>query len=126
MELSNFDPYQKLPPDLRIFDSASLKEVESLAACLSIEETLDYFGTTEALVKESQSDHKIFIAAWKRGRSKGKFEAASCLFTHMKGRNGANVALAYLRQVATEWPQVSLEANGNKNFSFKVIMDDDE
>ena len=126
MELGTFDPYQKLPAELKIFDSASLREVEALAACLSVEETLDYFGTTEDIIKQSPPDYSIFTAAWKRGRSKAKFEAASLLFTHMKGRNGANVALAYLRQVATEWPQVSLEPSANKNFSFKVIMDEDD
>lgn len=92
---------------------------------MSIDETLDYFGLSKEQLAQSKPDEEIFTSAWKRGRAKAKYEAAICLFAHMKGRGGAQVALAYLRQVASEWPTAAIEAGSNKNFSFKVIMDEE-
>ena len=126
MELNTFDPYLNLAADLKIFDPASLRETEALAACMSIDETLDFFGLSKEQLAQSKPDEEIFTSAWKRGRARAKYEAATHLFAHMKGRGGAQVALAYLRQVAAEWPTAAIEAGSNKNFSFKVIMDGDE
>lgn len=121
-----FNPYEAQEKDLYIFDVASLLETEKLAAGLSEEEVLDYFAVNRNELSTYPKDEAMFKAAFKRGRSIAKMKACGSLFTQMNERGGANASIAYLRQFGEMWPTAEVESGLGKNFSFKVVLGEDD
>ena len=119
-----FNPYSILPPNLKIFDTQSLMEVERLASGLSEEEVLDYFGLSQEGLSLSLPDKEIFTRTFKRGRTIGKMRALENLFIQMGSKGGAPACLTYLKQVSPTWVSIDESSTiGNKNFVFTVNMD---
>lgn len=103
-----YNPYSNLPKELKIFDADALEVVETLSAGLSEEEVLDYFAVTQEQLDESPLDQTIFIAAFKRGKSKAKAEATRLLFRSMADKNGTNAAALYLKTFGAQWADSQL------------------
>jgi hypothetical protein len=126
MSINGYDPYSNLPTELKLFDAVALNKVEELSAALSEEEVLDFFAINEQQLVDSPTDAAIFRAAFKRGRSIAKFNAATHLFNAMKVSDKASApaaAIAYLKQFGQLWPTVE-EVGTGKNFSFHVVLGD--
>ena len=120
-----FNPYNILPPNLKVFDTQSLMDVERLACGLSEEEVLDYFGITQEGLALSLPDQEIFQRAFKRGRTIGKIKALENLFTQMGCKGGTPACLTYLKQISPTWASIDEGATlGKKNFIFTVNMDE--
>jgi len=124
--------------NLLFFTENSLYEIESLAASLSVDEVLDYYGLTmDDLIQgeaaqsppgiqfSELSDLYWFNRAFKRGRSRAKLLASDRLFTSMNSRQGKEACIAYLKQFAVNFAESSeSDGNANNKFSFTVNLDD--
>ena len=122
--MERYDPYSYLPDSLKIFDAASLAEVEEMAAGLSQEEILSYFNISRDQLAPNLEDLAYFEASFNRGRRIAKHKAVVQLFRQMSNeKNGAAASLSYLRQVSEVFPQGEGDVGVGKNFSFKVVLD---
>jgi len=107
---------------LEFLKPIELMEIEGMAAGLSEQEVLDYYGLDLAELEDT-IDLKWFQKAFRKGRSRAKQAAVQKLFTAMSDRNGAQASIAYLRHFGDKWPQADQAGIGEGKFSFNVVMD---
>ena len=104
------------------FDEDMLMRVEDLAAGLSEEEALTFWGLK--MEDLNRAELRYFKLAYARGLSKAKQAATEKLFAAMSDRNGGALALKYLQIFGDRFPvdEEGNVASGN-GFSLKIIKD---
>lgn len=112
--------------NLSFFNHSSLLEVEALAASLSVDEVLDYYGFTLAELEECNAVRDLywFNKAFKRGRTRAKLVASDKLFSAMSSRQGKEACIAYLKQFAVHYADTDEASVRSEKFSFTVNLDD--
>ena len=116
----------KMPPKhwdplkLKFFGTEDTAEIQSMAAGLTQEEVLSYYGISE-LEQISEYDAWFFIIVYNRGRVCAKQTAVEHLFGNMRQKGGTQGCLSYLTRFATEWPENETDKVGNR--TMRIIME---
>lgn len=113
-----FNRYSDLPNNTA-FDQDMLMRVEDLAAGLSPEEILKYWGLSFSTLNPDEIQY--FYTAYERGISRAKSRAVEKLFSAMSDKNGGVYALKYLEIFADKFAETEAASNLNHGYTLQII-----
>ena len=105
-----------------VLNDEQIKEVEELAASMTIQQIADYFGISETTFKSLKNRVSDLSDSYKKGKSKGIKEATNLLWVNMKAGDTTSI-IFYLKTQAgwnekqlVETKDVTPKQPPNRNF----------